>query len=118
MIVDELISRIKQAPQTIQFTDVIHTIDEHFNYQPTRFSNGDGTHAVINEARSNEGSCKVFSFAQLHNLNEQETLACFGHYYRDDVLKHPDGEDHMNIRQFMKTGWQGIHFDSPALMEK
>ena len=55
----------------------------------------------------NSGSCKIFAFAQLHHLDEASTLACFGAYYRDDVLKHPQGSDHQNIRQFINTGWQG-----------
>jgi hypothetical protein len=118
MIVAELISRIKQAPQTVEFNDVISTIEAHFNYQPTRFSNGLDEHKVINEAGSNEGSCKIFAFAQLNDLNQDETLACFGNYYRNDTMEHPEGNDHMNIRQFMKHGWSGIQFDGEALKEK
>jgi len=118
MIVAELISRIKQTPQTVEFNDVISTIEEHFNYQPTRFSNGLDEHKVINEAGSNEGSCKIFAFAQFSGLDQDETLSCFGTYYRNDVLEHPDGEDHMNIRQFMRHGWPGIQFDGQALSEK
>ncbi|WP_083761723.1 HopJ type III effector protein [Psychromonas ingrahamii] len=45
-------------------------------------------------------------------------LACFGHYYREDVLKHPQAKDHQNIRQFMISGWQGIDFSSQALYNK
>lgn len=118
MIVDELISRIKQTPQSIEFQDVISTIDKHYDYTPTRFTNGSNENTVINEAGSNEGSCKIFAFAQLSDLDKNETLACFGRYYRDDVLKHHKGSDHMNIRQFMRTGWAGIYFDNPALEAK
>ena len=118
MIVAELISRIKLAPQTVEFNDVIRTIEDHFTYQPTRFSNGLDEHKVINEVGSNEGSCKIFAFAQLSGLAPDETLACFGTYYRNDVLKHPEGNDHMNIRQFMQYGWPGIQFDGQALKEK
>jgi len=118
MIVAELISRIKQTPRTIEFNDVISTVEAHFHYQPTRFSNGLDEDKVINAAGSNEGSCKIFAFAQLSGLDQDETLACFGAYYRDDVLKHPEGKDHMNIRQFMKFGWGGIQFDGQPLVEK
>ncbi|NNF96141.1 MAG: hypothetical protein HKM94_04340 [Halobacteria archaeon] len=46
---------------------------------------------------------------------ELETLACFGKYYREDVLQHPQGTDHLNIRTFMRHGWSGIQFEYPAL---
>ena len=115
MLPNELISQIKTNPETVEFKDVIATIDAHYHYTPTRFTNGQGNNMAINEAGSNEGSCKIFAFAQLNGLSETETLACFGHYYRDDVLKHPDGNDHANIRNFMRSGWDGIHFEGAAL---
>ncbi|MDX8378882.1 MAG: HopJ type III effector protein [Gallionella sp.] len=37
----------------------------------------------------NFGSCKLFSFAQLNGFLQQQTRFCFGAYYRDEVLKHP-----------------------------
>lgn len=43
-------------------------------------------------------------FFCLNHLDEDSTLACFGSYYRDDVLKFPDGTDHGNIRRFMRDG--------------
>jgi len=73
---------------------------------------------VINEAGNNEGSCKIFAFGQLARLSEAETLTCFGQYYRDDVLNNPHSNDHANIRMFIKYGWQGINFDSEALIKK
>ena len=118
MTPDELIARIKRDPESIEFKDVIATIDAHYAYTPARFSNGTGENRVINEAGTNEGSCKIFAFAQLNGLDENETLACFGHYYRDDVLKNPQGTDHANIRNFMQSGWDGIQFDQAALGEK
>jgi hypothetical protein len=42
----------------------------------------------------------------------------FGDYYRKDVLEHPEGSDHANIRQFIRDGWQGIQFDSDVLQPK
>jgi len=70
---------------------------------------------VDNAAGENEGSCKIFSFAQLQQLDETQTLNCFGRYYREDVLKNPQGSDHANIRTFIKHGWQHITFDNTAL---
>ena len=72
------------------------------------------TIAVINEAGKNEGSCKIFYFAKLMQLDEISTLKCFGRFYQD-VLNTPNGTDHMNIRNFMKDGWKGIAFAGQAL---
>ena len=109
-----MIELVKKAPERINFTAVIEYIDEHYNFIPTQFTNGE----TINEPNKNNGSCKVFSFAKLNDLSKDETLALFGKYYRDDVLKNPEGTDHQNIRNFMKFGWDGISIDGNALSRK
>ncbi len=114
----QLLSQLDTAPESIEFNQVIEVIHAHYDYTPTRFSNGEGDTKVINDAGSNEGSCKIFSFAQLHGLDTQKTLACFGNYYRKDVLQNPQGSDHGNIRNFMLSGWNGISFAGQALKEK
>lgn len=116
MTIDELIKQIKSNPETVEFKDVISCIDNNFDYTPTHFTNGAGHDTVINQAGSNEGSCKIFAFATMQGLNEEQTLNCFGQYYREDVLQHPEGEDHANIRTFMRHGWKGIRFDQSALI--
>ncbi|MGH1359204.1 MAG: HopJ type III effector protein [Burkholderiaceae bacterium] len=108
----ELITSLNQSPETLQFADVIAVIDGHYEYTPSAFSNGE----LSNAAGTNEGSCKVLYFAQLHGLDQQQTLALFAQYYRDDVLKNPDGTDHGNIRNFMKTGWPGVRFEQTVLV--
>lgn len=110
MILDQL----KSEPETIQFNDVIAHIDDNFNFTPTKFANGE----TVNEANQNNGSCKIFSFAKLNNLSKDETLTLFGDFYRKDVLEHPEADDHQNIRNFMKFGWEGISFEGNALSEK
>lgn len=110
MILDQL----KNAPESISFTGVIAYIDENFDFTPTKFTNGE----TVNEANQNNGSCKVFSFAQLHQLSKDETLALFGDFYRTDVLQNPNGDDHQNIRNFMKFGWDGISFEGEALIKR
>ena len=102
----------------VNFTETIAVITENYSYQPTQFSNGLNDDKLINEAGKNEGSCKIFAFAQLHQLSPQQTLNLFGDYYRLDVLNNPDGTDHQNIRNFMRYGWEGIHFESAALKSK
>ena len=114
MNVNELIKQCREAPQSVEFEQVIAVIDQHYDYNPSQFSNGE----INNPAGSNEGSCKIFAFAQLNNLSEMETLSLFGHYYRDDVMGHPDGDDHSNIRNFLLDGWLGIHFDKVVLQER
>jgi hypothetical protein len=34
------------------------------------------------------------------------------------VLENLEGDDHQNIRNFMKYGWEGIQFKNEALQEK
>lgn len=115
MEVSTLLRQLADAPDTVEFTDVIASINEHYHYTPTRFTNGLGEYKLVNEAGQNEGSCRIFAFAKMHGLPETQTLACFGKFYRDDVLKHPHGTDHANIRSFMQYGWKGICFDGEAL---
>jgi hypothetical protein len=98
------------------FEDTITVINALYNCTPTRFSNG-LTNTVINEVGQNEGSCRIFAFAQLNSLSEADTLACFGRFYRD-VLAEPQGTSHGNIRAFMRDGWAGVKFDGTALSTK
>ncbi|WP_295199866.1 HopJ type III effector protein [uncultured Chryseobacterium sp.] len=106
--------QLKNAPETIQFTEVIAYIDEHYDFTPSKFTNGN----TVNEAGQNNGSCKVFSFARLNGLSKEETLNLFGEFYREDVLKNPEGTDHQNIRNFMEYGWDRIAFEGKALHRK
>jgi len=106
-----LLVKIAEQGEQVKFTEVMQVISDNYHYSPSRFSNGN----LVNESGTNEGSCKLFSFAKLHNLTELQTLYCFGQYYREDVLKKPQGDDHSNIRNFMVTGWQGIRFNSTVL---
>lgn len=111
MPIEALLQQLHISPSNIEFTDVMAVIDNAYNFSETAFKNGD-TH---NAAGTNNGSCKVFAFAKLQQLDKANTLALFGDYYRTDVLKHPDGEDHANIRNFMQFGWDGITFEGQAL---
>jgi hypothetical protein len=114
MTLETYITQLKQFPKTISFTQTIATIEENYIFTPTAFQNGNQKNA----AGENSGSCKLFAFAQLHSLSKEETLACFGDYYFEDVLKNEEGNDHQNIRNFMKTGWNGIEFEGKALVLK
>jgi len=111
MTIEQFLKTLRSEPETIEFDDTMSAIEAEYNFTPTAFSNGD----VKNAANQNNGSCKIFAFAQLHSLNADQTLNCFGRYYRDDVLKNPAGTDHSNIRSFMEHGWIGIEFKGKAL---
>jgi len=118
MTIDDIITQIKTQAGNVNFQDVIDCIDKYFDYTPVHFTNGQGHDVVMNQAGSNEGSCKIFSFATLEGFSEVETLACFGQYYRQDVLLQPTGTDHANIRAFMRHGWCGIRFEQSALHKR
>ena len=109
-----LLDQIKLSPESIAFSDVIAFIDSNYDFTPTRFTNGN----TVNEAGQNNGSCKIFSFAILQKLTQEQTLALFGEYYRSDVLGNPEGTDHQNIRNFMQSGWEGIMFEGEGLIKK
>ena len=109
-----LLEQLEKAPETINFKEVIAYIDENYDFTPTKFING----KTNNESNKNNGSCKVFSFAQLKNLSKEQTLSLFGEFYREDVLNNPDGTDHQNIRNFIEFGWDGISFEGEALKKK
>lgn len=113
MTLKNFIEKLKKTPSEIGFQDTMGIIESYYDFKPTAFSNGD----CINEVGQNSGSCKLFSFAKLQRLNKNETLTCFGQYYKD-VLATPESEDHQNIRNFMKLGWDGISFDQQALSKK
>jgi len=116
--VDDLIQQIKNRPNTVEFDQVMAVIDACYNYTESAFSNGIGDDRIDNAVGENAGSCRIFSFAKINGLNPSETLVCFGKYFREDVIGHPDGNDHANIRTFMRHGWQGIRFDQLALVAK
>ena len=110
MPLDKFLAHVK-AGDKVSFQDSIAVIAANYHYTPTRFVNGD----VVNEAGTNEGSCKLFYFGKLHGLDLKQTLALFGDYYWKDVLEHPDATNHANIRSFMQQGWTGVAYEGEAL---
>lgn len=107
----ELLKGLKK--NHLKFAVIIATIEASYQYKPTAFKNG----AAFNEIDQNQGSAKVFSFAQLNNLSKKDTLLLFAEHYAS-VIKNPQGSDHQNIRQFMIHGWEGIEFKNSALKPK
>ena len=118
MTLSELLEQLANNPNTVNFNDVMTVVADNYDYTPTTFYNGLEDNYLTNTAGTNEGSCRIFAFAQANGLDEQATLNCFGNYYREDVLGNPDGSDHGNIRNFMKYGWAGIRFESSPLSKR
>ena len=114
MNLDIFLKKLNETPENIEFTETMAVIESTYNYTETAFSNGD----LKNASGENSGSCKLFSFAKLQKLDTKQTLACFGLYYRDEVLLQPNADNHQNIRNFMNTAWNGIKFDKQALVIK
>lgn len=114
MTIAAFLEKLTQTPEAINFVETTAVIEANYDFTPTAFENG----LQHNAAGDNSGSCKLFAFAEIQNLSEAATLACFGVYYFEDVLKNPNGTDHQNIRNFMKTGWDGIAFYGSALVLK
>ena len=110
--IKQLIQQLNQG--SVEFNKVIQAIENHYYFTPSSFKNGN----TFNAENTNNGSCKIFAFGQLNQLSEQTTLNAFGDFYTVDVLQHPDAEDHQNIRNFMRFGWQGIAFEKQALTPK
>lgn len=114
MTIADFKNKLRNTPSDIGFSDTMRVIEANFEFTPTAFSNG----SLENASGENSGSCKLFAFAKMQGFTKEETLACFGAYYFDDVLKDPNGDGHQNIRNFMQTGMEGLHFDKGALAEK
>lgn len=111
MMAQDLLTQLQTGE--VKFTEVIAYIEARYNHTPTAFKNGQ----QANAATENQGSAKVFSFAQLNDLDQAQTLSLFAEHYAA-VLATPEATDHQNIRQFMLNGWDGIQFEGEALAAK
>lgn len=114
MEINSFLNRIKRGDR-VTFAETQSLISEHYRYTPTRFSNGLDNNVIVNAAGVNEGSCKIFAFAMINELSKELTLSLFGDYYWIDVLENPDKITHLNIRNFIQYGWNGIKFSGKTL---
>lgn len=106
--------KLKKAPKTIVFSETMNVIEANYDFTPVAFKNG----TIENAEGQNSGSCKLFAFAKVQAFAKEETLACFGKFYFEDVLEDPNGNGHQNIRNFIKTGFKGLSFEGVPLKEK
>ncbi|WP_372625255.1 HopJ type III effector protein [Arsukibacterium sp.] len=105
--------QLSTEPETISFEQSIGIIDLMYHFEPCDFKNGE----LHNLAGENVGACKILAFGSLHQLSEPQTLFLFGDFYLQ-VLADPKGTDHLNIRNFMRSGWDGVAFDQQPLRLK
>lgn len=113
MTIQEFYTKLKANPTAITFSETMKVIENNYNFTPTTFTNGN----ITNLAGSNSGSCKLFAFAKAQKLTQEETLFCFGEHYQN-VLENAAGNSHQNIRNFMKTGFEGLSFEGKVLSLK
>ena len=114
MSLENFLTKLKTQQKDIEFSESMSVIEENYNFTPTSFTNG----ILKNEKGENSGSCKLFAFAIQQNLSKEEALACFGSYYFKEVLIDAAGNGHQNIRNFMKTGFEGLEFSESPLTKK
>lgn len=118
MTLTDYLTTLADEPKSIDFADTMAVIDKCYTFKACSFSN----HGLLSSASENNGSCKIFAFAKLNGLSKQNTLDCFGAFYREDVLNNPNADDHMNIRTFMlapeATPFLGVTFDGTPLSAK
>lgn len=113
MLIQQFKTKLKANPTSILFAETMQVIEDNYTFTPTTFTNGE----LTNNAGENSGSCKLFAFAKLQKLQKEETLFCFGEHYKS-VLEDVNGNSHQNIRNFMKSGFEGLSFESEALKTK
>lgn len=112
-MLDDFFIQLSTEPDSLSFAQTVNLIDQHYEFTAVSFQNGE----LSNAAGENAGSCKILAFAALHQLSEAQTLQLFGEYYRA-VMATPSGQDHPNIRNFQRSGWDGVHFAAQALTLK
>lgn len=98
----------------MQFSDFTSLIENEYNFVATAFINGD----LNNKEDENQGSAKVFCFGDMHELGEHEVLRCFGEHYQSVLASLANKTSHLNIRTFMRLGWQGVSINTEALTKK
>jgi len=113
MTVEEFKTKLKTNPSKIVFAETVQIIEDNYSFTPTAFTNGE----IKNNLGENLGSCKLLAFAMHQQFTKEETLNCFGEHYQN-VLSDENGTSHQNIRNFIKTGFEGLSFQGKVLKSK
>lgn len=117
--VNALLARVRGGGGgELLFADVLATVDAAYVFTAKGFSAGVGTSLESgNPVGANTGAERVLSFASLHRLSKEETLALFAEHAAE-VAANPGGASHKNIRAFAANGWEGVRFDGAALAKR
>lgn len=102
---DAFLHKLDASPQSVMLDEALGVIDAIYEFTPVAFSNGE----IHNAAGEAVRSCRLYAFAQLHHLDERQTLTLFGEHYRE-VLADPQGSAHTTIRTFMRLGRAGVKY--------
>jgi hypothetical protein len=94
---------IKSGKKEVSLQESVAFIDQHYDYFAVPFTVGD----IENKANENTNIAKILSFALMTKMDEDQTLRLFGEVYRN---LSPNGNDHLNIRNFKKYGWNRVIF--------
>ncbi|OEU20818.1 HopJ-domain-containing protein [Fragilariopsis cylindrus CCMP1102] len=100
-------ANVEMDADSLKMEELMDLIDTHYEVGLLEFKNGD----ILNKQGENVGSAKLLSYAAISDFDKETTLKLWGQYYRE-VLADPDGDSHQNIRNFMKTGWDGVPFEN------
>lgn len=106
-------ANLEMSGDDLMFDEFLTLCDEQYESGLVEFKNGD----MVNMPGENDGSAKVLSYGALAEFDQSTTLKLWGQYYRD-VLATPDRTDHQNIRNFMKSGWDGVDFYNGVALTK
>jgi len=109
----QYLEKIKSS-EVVDFNEFIDLIEQEYNFTNIAFNNGN----LHNKNDENQGSAKVFCFALLHNLSKEQTLRCFSQHYASVLNSKAEDKTHLNIRNFIKSGFAGLQIDKQALSFK
>ena len=98
----------------MKFSDFLDLIDQEYTFSNIAFTNN----GLSNSKDENQGSAKVFCFGLMHSLDEKDVIRCFGEHYKSVLESPKDVTSHLNIRNFLKMGWEGVSIDKNALSVK
>ena len=109
----EYLQNLKSGAQ-MKFSDFLDLIEQEYTFSNIAFTNN----GLTNSKDENQGSAKVFYFGLMHSLDEKDVIRCFGEHYKSVLESPKDVTSHLNIRIFLKTGWEGVSIDKKALSVK
>ena len=98
----------------MKFSDFLDLIEQEDTFSSIAFPNN----GLSNSKDESQGSAKVFCFGLMHSLDEKDVIRCFGEHYKSVLESPKDVTSHLNIRNFLKMGWEGVSIDKNALSVK